>query len=134
VKGDSQKCPVVYLAGGFHSRWQDVVRARLPDLEYLDPRDHNLESPEEYTAWDLQAVRQCDVVFGNMETSNPGGYALALEVGYAKALGKRIYLVDSLGDQGTGRYFEMVRQCADLTFEDLESAIIALGGESTYSA
>lgn len=129
MKSAFQTPLVVYLAGGFHSRWQDVVRARLPNLEFLDPSQHNIESPEEYTAWDLEAVRRCDVLFGNMEASNPGGYALALEIGYAKALGKRIYLVDALVDEKARKYFEMVRQCADLTFQDLESAIIALGVE-----
>jgi len=130
TKGAFQTSVVVYLAGGFHSRWQDIVRARLPNLEILDPSEHNLENPEEYTAWDLAAVRRSDVLFGNMEASNPGGYALALEIGYAKALGKRIYLVDGLVDQKTRRHFEMVRQCADLTFHDLESAIVALGVEA----
>lgn len=129
TKGSFHTPLVVYLAGGFHSRWQDVVRARLPNLEFLDPSQHNIESPKVYTAWDLEAVRRCDVLFANMEASNPGGYALALEIGYAKALGKRIYLVDGLVDEKARRYFDMVRQCADLNFRDLESAIISLGAE-----
>lgn len=133
MNSNIQECAIVYLAGGFHSRWQDIVRARLPYLQYLDPSEHNLASPEDYTAWDLQAVRKCDVLFGNMEASNPGGYSLALEVGYAKALGKRIYLVDSLTDERSKRYFEMVRQCADLTFGDLESAILALDFEAKHT-
>ena len=65
-------------------------------------------------------------MLGNMESSNPGGYALALEIGYAKALGKVIYLVDGTTDLNVKKYFEMVRQCADHTFDSLDEALRAL--------
>lgn len=117
----------VYLAGGFRSNWQAQVRARLAGMfELLDPSAHNIQDPAKYTRWDLEAVRQSDVVLANMEASNPGGYSLALEVGFAKALGKRIFMVDQIEDPSVKHYFEMVRQCSERTFATLDEALMYL--------
>jgi nucleoside 2-deoxyribosyltransferase len=117
----------VYLAGGFKSRWQERVASDLREgFELLDPSRHGLAHPRDYVEWDLKAIRACDVVLANMEGSNPGGYALALEIGYGKALGKKIVLVESQLDSTRDRYFEMVRQVADARFTNLESAITYL--------
>lgn len=114
----------IYLAGGFRSNWQAHVAARLADkYELLDPSAHNIQDPVEYTRWDLEAVRQSDIVLANMEASNPAGYSLALEVGFGKALGKRIFMVDQVEDPLVKRYFEMVRQCSERTFPTLDEAI-----------
>jgi nucleoside 2-deoxyribosyltransferase len=114
----------IYLAGGFRSEWQAEVAARLSGLfELLDPSTHNIQDPVEYTRWDLEAIGQADIVLANMEASNPGGYSLALEVGFAKALGKRIFLVDQIKDLSVRRYFEMVRQCSERVFSTLGEAV-----------
>jgi nucleoside 2-deoxyribosyltransferase len=113
----------IYLAGGFKSGWQNTVFRELSDFEVLDPSTHNIEDPAAYTEWDLRAVRECDVILANMEESNPGGYALALEVGYAKALGKRIVFVDQIHDPIRKRYFEMIRQTSDRVFSTLADAL-----------
>ena len=114
----------IYLAGGFRSNWQALVAARLAgSYELLDPSAHNIEDPAEYTRWDLEAVRQSNIVLANMEASNPGGYSLALEVGFAKALGKRIFMVDQVEDPSVRRYFEMVRQCSERVFPTLGEAL-----------
>ena len=114
----------VYLAGGFRSGWQAQAAARLAgSFELLDPSAHNILDPAEYTRWDLEAVRKSDIVLANMEASNPGGYSLALEVGFAKALGKRIIMVDQVEEPSVRRYFEMVRQCSDRVFPTLEDAL-----------
>lgn len=114
----------VYLAGGFKSNWQAQVAASLAgSFELLDPSAHNIQDPAEYTRWDLEAVHQSDIVLANMESSNPGGYSLALEVGFAKALGKRIFLVDQVEDPSVKRYFEMVRQCSERVFPTLAEAL-----------
>lgn len=114
----------VYLAGGFRSNWQAQVVARLVgSFELLDPSAHNIQDPAEYTRWDLEAVRQSDIVLANMEASNPGGYSLALEVGFAKALGKRIFMVDQVEEPSVRRYFEMVRQCSERVFPTLGEAL-----------
>ncbi|HFI2159473.1 TPA: hypothetical protein ACIDX1_000085 [Pseudomonas aeruginosa] len=113
----------IYLAGGFHSGWQENVKSRLKDFDLLDPGAHGIDDPVEYTRWDLAAVRESEIVLANMEASNPGGYALALEIGFAKALGKEIYLVDQIQDPSVKRYFEMVRQCSTKVFSSLDDAV-----------
>jgi nucleoside 2-deoxyribosyltransferase len=114
----------IYLAGGFRSHWQVLVAARLTNsFELLDPSAHNIQDPVEYTRWDLEAVRESDIVLANMEASNPGGYSLAVEVGFAKALGKRIFVVDQVEDPSVSRYFEMVRQCSERVFPTLDEAL-----------
>lgn len=114
----------IYLAGGFRSKWQGEVVLRLSgSFELLDPSGHNIQDPAEYTRWDLEAVRQSDILLANMEASNPGGYSLALEVGFAKALGKRIFMVDQVEDPLVRRYFEMVRQCSERVFSTLGGAL-----------
>lgn len=113
----------IYLAGGFKSGWQSLARISLSGYELLDPSLHQIQDPRAYTEWDLAAVVQCDIVLANMEHTNPGGYSLALEVGYAKALAKTILLVDQIKDPTVSRYFEMVRQVSDVVFNDLDSAL-----------
>ena len=118
----------LYLAGGFRSGWQAGVMARLPGYVFLDPSSHNIQEPAKYAKWDLDAIRESDVVLANMEASNPGGYSLALEVGFAKALGKVVIFVDQIENPMVSRYFEMVRQCADLVFKTVDDAIAHLNG------
>ena|ERR1700682_4875620 len=113
----------LYVAGGFRSGWQKEVHSALPEYDILDPSAQQIRDPEEYTEWDLDAIRRSDVVLANMEATNPGGYSLALEVGFAKALGKRIVLVDQISDPAIKRYFEMVRQSSDVVFGSLTEAI-----------
>lgn len=114
---------VIYLAGGFRSGWQSKVASVLVGCQLLDPSLHGLEAPSDYTAWDLDAIRRSDIVLAYMEAGNPGGFSLALEVGYAKALNKTIYLVEEHATEQRQRYFEMVRQVANMVFPTLDSAI-----------
>ena len=58
-----------------------------------------------------------------MEPTNPGGYSLALEIGFAHALGKKVLLVDEIDDPSVSEYFEMVRQCSGRVFATLDQAI-----------
>lgn len=114
---------VIYLAGGFKSGWQAKVVGQLPNYTFLDPSQHNIQDPVEYTRWDLNAVRACDIVLAYMESTNPGGYSLALEIGFAHALGKTVLLVDEIKDPSISKYFEMVRQCSVSIFSNLGQAI-----------
>lgn len=115
----------VYLAGGFQSGWQDKVMPAVPSLDYFDPRSHGLKAKAEYTAWDLEAIRRSDCIFAYLESTNPGGYALALEVGFGKALGKFVILVDekSATEGQTARYLEMLTETADVAFKTLQEGI-----------
>jgi nucleoside 2-deoxyribosyltransferase len=120
------RVPRVYLAGGFHSGWQQVARLGLVGYECLDPSQHHLEESKVFTSWDLDAIRQSDILLANMEATNPGGYALALEIGFATALGKFIFLVDGTTDPQVKKYFEMVRQCANVVSSSLDDALFIL--------
>jgi Nucleoside 2-deoxyribosyltransferase like len=126
----------IYLAGGFKSGWQDFVRGVLNGWQIIDPSSHGLPDPKEYTEWDLRGIRSADVILAYMERDNPGGYSLALEVGYAKALGKHIILVEEHPTVQRERYFAMVREVADLRFGTLEEALNhlkAIGLRNEYS-
>lgn len=115
----------IYLAGGFHSGWQDKVKLLAPRFNYFDPRGHGLQNNAEYTIWDLEAVRRCNWVFAYLEPTNPGGFALALEIGYAKALGKRVIFVDEKSsiDPQAGRYLAMIKAASDTVFDKLDDGI-----------
>jgi nucleoside 2-deoxyribosyltransferase len=123
----------LYLAGGFRTGWQAGVFERLTNFEIFDPSGHSIADPVEYTEWDLKAIRDCDVVLANMEDSNPGGYALAMEIGFAKALGKKIVFVDQISDPHRKRYFEMVRQASDRVFSSLADALDYLSSRPDWS-
>lgn len=115
----------IYLAGGFKSNWQDEVMKTVPAHEYLDPRVHGLQTRAEYTTWDLEAIRRSHCIFAYLEATNPGGFALALELGFAKALGKMVILVDqkSAADPTGARYLEMLAAASDATFNSLGEGI-----------
>jgi len=104
------------------------VSNALPMLQFFDPREHKLQAADQYTLWDLDTVRRCDIVLAYLEHGNPGGYALSLEVGFAKALGKRIVLVDekSRSDPKLAKNLAMIRECADVKVESLDEAIAFL--------
>jgi hypothetical protein len=118
----------VYLAGGFHSGWQRRILSAVPSLTYLDPSKHGLTDPVRYTRWDLEAIQRSDLVFAYLEATNPAGYALALEVGFAKGLGKTVILVDerSAADEQSARHLSMVRAAADAAFSSLDEGVAYL--------
>lgn len=115
----------VYLAGGFRSGWQDLVIRDAPNLNYFDPRENNTNIDEEYTLWDLEAIRKCDIILVYLEDSNPSCYGACLELGFAHALGKRIIFIDEKSSLNSdlNRYFGMLRACANICYFKLEDAI-----------
>jgi hypothetical protein len=56
---------------------------------------------------------------------NPGGYALALEIGFAKALSKKIILVDEKSriSSSAARSLAMLHNGADASLASLEEGI-----------
>lgn len=118
----------IYLAGGMRSGWQDRVMRSLPEFRFFDPRSHQLHNADAYTAWDLDAVRDSDWVFAYLEESNPGGFSLALELGYAKALSKKLILVDekSASNEEFRRRLAMLHSIADYCPDSLEEAVSIL--------
>ena len=116
----------IFLSGGFHSNWQKKVIDGSPEsFIFFNPREHLLDTPEQYTCWDLHFVKQCDLVFAYMEDSNPSGFGLAFEVGYALGLNKTIILVDekSKTDEKFERYFKIVHKSSNVVFHSLQEGI-----------
>jgi nucleoside 2-deoxyribosyltransferase len=118
---------IVYLSGGLSTgnNWQDIVKQNSPGYRFIDPRTYQFNesgeklTSEEYTKKDLANIRLSDCIFAYMDKNNPSGYGLSLEVGYAKALGKKIIMVDEMNKN----YMEIVRCCADYLFDNLEDGI-----------
>lgn len=116
----------IYLAGGMRSGWQKKVIERLKDrCLFFNPEDHGLANAKEYTQWDLYFIKQSDIVFAYQEDSNPSGYGIALEIGYAKALNKTIILVDERSqiDSSFSNYFKIVRESSNIVFDNIELGI-----------
>ena len=120
----------VYLAGGLRSNWQtQVINACGDKFVFYNPSEHNLEmNSVQYTAWDIFHVKQSDIVFAYMEVSNPSGYGLALEVGYAKALNKTVILINerSSTDQQFDRYFKIIENMSDVVFDNFQDGLAHL--------
>ena len=115
----------VYLSGGHYSGWQENVMKETNDFQFKDPSKNGLTDPRLYTEWDLEAIRSSDIVFAYFEDSNPGGYGLSLEIGYAAALGKHIILVDekSLHSADAGRHLKIVQATSNVVFDSLSEGI-----------
>lgn len=116
----------VYLAGGLQSDWQSKVK-ELSGFKFLCPREK--ETPDmtldEYSTWDLHFVKSADIIFAYMETGNPSGIGMSIEMGYAKALGKTIILVlEDCGERNKSLSF--MKKAADITFDNLSQGIFYL--------
>jgi len=98
----------VYLSGGTVSGWQDVVEHRInpPALamsvtpaiaEFYNPAKFKVgpvDRPDVrmYGPMDRIKIEECDILFAYLEAGNPTPINVALELGYAKGLGKRTIL------------------------------------------
>ena len=92
--------PKVYLSGGTVTHWQDVVMHSLshglgnpPIAEFYNPASFSVGSVGRpglslYDPMDKLKIEQCDILFAYLEASNPTPINVALELGYAKGLGK----------------------------------------------
>ncbi len=59
-----------------------------------------------------------------MEKTNPSGIGLAVEIGYAKGLGKTVILcLEENNSKINDRYLDFLKKAADITFNSLESGI-----------
>ncbi|MFA6057838.1 MAG: nucleoside 2-deoxyribosyltransferase domain-containing protein [Taibaiella sp.] len=116
----------VYLAGGMNSDWQSIVMKEFDNkFVFFNPQQHNLDESVEYTAWDLFFVKKADIVFAFMGENNPSGIGLSLEVGFAKALGLTIILIDekSKNDFEFKKKFRIVRESATVVYDSLDKGI-----------
>ncbi len=113
----------IYLAGGFTDDWQERVVAALPGCQLLDPRSWQDPSPAIYTERDLAAIREADIVFVYMNSANPSGYGLSIEIGYAYGIGKPIVFCDHITKDWRSKYFGMARTMASAVFCEFEDCI-----------
>ena len=115
----------VYLAGGMRSDWQDKVNS-LKGITFLDPRDKPDKKMDldEYGTWDLTYIKDCDIVFGYMERTNPSGVGMACELGYAFGIGKTVILVLEEGHETQkDRYLNFMKKVSHVTYDNLEDGI-----------
>jgi len=128
----------VYLAGGLRTNWrEDVILKAQGNFTFINPKYHGLEdNADQYTAWDLFYVKNCDILFGYMEQDNKSGYGLSLEIGYARALDKTIILIDerSEADEWFKRKYEIVRSASNVNIKSLELGIEFLNSFSNNKA
>lgn len=115
----------IYLAGGLRGDWRERVKIGAPKHGYFDPSTHGLTDEAAYTAWDLDHIDMSDMVLAYMNTDNPRGFGLNLEVGYARARGLAIWYVCE-DETARQRYFGMVRACSTQQFSSLDAAIAML--------
>jgi nucleoside 2-deoxyribosyltransferase len=116
----------VFLSGGFRSNWQFKIIDALGDtFIFFNPREHGLEHSDSYTMWDIHFVKECDIFFAYMESTNPSGYGLAFELGIAHALGKTIILIDERSgkDETFARYFKIVYKPSGIVLNSLDQGI-----------
>jgi nucleoside 2-deoxyribosyltransferase len=122
----------VYLAGGHRGNWRDNIKAAFLlndsyDAEFFDPAQHGLEELDQYGVWDLYHVKRSDIVFGYMERTNPGGFGLACELGYAYGLGKTVILcLENDHTLYKDRYLDFMKKVANITFNDFGEAVAYL--------
>jgi nucleoside 2-deoxyribosyltransferase len=119
----------VFLCGGLKTGWQDEVKDVAPDFFFFDPRNNNSNDPAEYTSWDLLGIKLADIVFAYIEEDNPGIYNMALELGYARALGKVVILIDekSPSDPQFRHYTGMLKEAADIYFTSFATGLMLIG-------
>ena len=116
----------IYLAGGLTNNWHNKVISKFEDkFIFFNPRNHNLPESAMFTTWDLHFVRQSDILFGYLEKENPSGFGLSLEIGYAKALGKTIILVDekSVRDEDFANRFKIVRESSNIVLSNFADGL-----------
>lgn len=122
---ESKNKKTVYLSGGHHSGWQTRVKSCVEKFNYLDPSQTGITDPTLYTEWDLNALRNSDIIFAYFEKSNPSGYGLALEIGYAASSGKFVILVDekSPNTPDIACYLKIIHKTANVVFSDFDEAV-----------
>jgi hypothetical protein len=72
----------VYLSGDMFSGWQDDMPEHK-HIEYIDPRKAPQSSMDDFVNWDLNKVKEADIVFCHMAYNNPSGLGASWECSIA---------------------------------------------------
>jgi hypothetical protein len=118
----------IFLSGGFRTGWQDQVTdailAARSDVEVYDPRKFAVHDPALYTQQDLEAIIEADILIVFIERSykdNQRYLDQAFHVGFAKALNKKVILINQHG----AHCGHQLHQLCDV-FSDIDGAMAAL--------
>ena len=85
---------IAYLAGGYDDQWRTRLGKELrPPIEGIDPFLHNQKSIDQFVAEDLESIRGSDILIA-YNTEGYVSYGMAAEIGYARAFGIPVLLVD----------------------------------------
>lgn len=116
----------IYLAGGLRDPWRKMVKvnASYPDVKYLDPNEHELNTPSQYTNIDLHMIDSSDLVFGYLEEENPGGYNTIFELGYAIGKGIPIIFINEKSDWN--KYVGMIKESSLFYTDWFEEGVLFL--------
>ena len=125
----------VYLAGGIRSGWQNNM-PKINGVKYFDPSKKELDKSltlSEFGTWDLHFIKECNIVFAYMEKTNPSGIGMAVEIGYAKALGKTVILcIEQNNETIKPHHLDFMKKVSDIFYENIDDAInyLRLFGEN----
>ena len=108
----------IYLAGGLKNDWRKIIKlySNYPDVKFLDPNEHGLNIPSQYTNLDLNMIDHSDLVFGYLEENNPGGYNTIFELGYATGKGIPIIFINEKTEWD--KYVGMIKE-SSLFYTDI---------------
>jgi hypothetical protein len=109
-----------------HSDWRERVKERfaVTEVEFLDPCEHGLSDPRDYTLWDMEAIFDSDIVFAYLDNTNPSGLGMAAEIGYGIGIKREVVFVDERNDS----YTQFLRCMSTRHFETLADGIKWLEG------
>lgn len=114
----------VYLAGGFGSGWRDKVVTNHATIDPEKKEQSGAWDMKSIGEWDKNAIRDSDIVFAYMERTNPSGFGLSAEIGYANSLGKTVVLVLEKGHTiHKDRHLEFLTCFADYVFDSLPDGV-----------
>jgi len=117
----------IYLSGGMKSNWQDKIIEALSDInariKFIDPRKNGLKNPVSYTYWDINSIRNSDIIFAYLESDNPSGLGLATEVGYGAGFG---CLTIFINEKSKDKHTHFIEEVATLSYRDLNEGIAML--------
>lgn len=121
--------PRAYLAGGFHTGWDDEAEQLLPSWNCIKPKTHGLTDPDLFTPMDMGLIENSSAVLAKFEYFDGVTFAnIAFELGYARRSGKFIVVVmdPEVTEHFKERYFGMPMAAADAVFRTVEDACLYL--------
>lgn len=121
----------VYLAGKMDVAWTRDFASSVRILEsgnrvihFISPQLHTLKEPTQFTMWDTLGIDKCDVLLVYFEAGTLNPFGRCAEIGYAKAKGKKIIIVNERGtfDTEFTRSIGFPLSLADVVISTLEEA------------